>query len=489
MRPLPSSLWLLIAAQIEARVQAQAESHSPLQQHRLVPTAIRKMPPDQGAKFHHEYCAFPEHEQHAAFAPASSSHKPAAAIAARSALDSEDALRLAGNASAELPLRPPFAVLSGLEEFEFEDEDEDRRIAPPPPPAAWDCLFRRAASALAFLEKRQWSCPSGTSSCASIGYPNSCCGQGETCVEVPDTGLGPVGCCLEGAACGGGISGCPGGSTTCGSEVGGGCCIPGFVCAGVGCVRSSSSSPSSPSRTQQPSLTTLTTTSTSIIPLPTPSTVLVTVTVTLTPSSASITSAITSTITQTVSPSPSSGSGPGAPFRPTSSSSSATQTNTNTFCPTGFYPCLATAGAGCCQTGRDCAVSSCPLPGGMTAVQSNGVTVLVPAGSTGTGIGSGNDGSGSGSCASGWFLCDSSHEEEGGEGCCPSGYSCGTASCFATATTTQSGVTGPAASVAKALPGANAGANGRLIKGGGCGGWWWLAGMAVGWVGWGGMRI
>jgi hypothetical protein len=191
------------------------------------------MPPDQGAKFHHEYCAFPEHHerQHAA---SSSSHRPVPAIAARGALDSEDALRLAGNASAELPLRPPFALLSGPEE-EFEDEDRRRRrIVHPPPPAALD-LFRRAASALAFLEKRQWSCPSGTSSCGSIGHPNSCCGEGETCVEVPDTGLGPVGCCPAGAACGGGISGCPDGSTPCGSEVGGGCCIPGFVCAGVGC--------------------------------------------------------------------------------------------------------------------------------------------------------------------------------------------------------------------------------------------------------------
>ncbi|KAK4241601.1 hypothetical protein C8A03DRAFT_12108 [Achaetomium macrosporum] len=411
------------------------------------------MPPDQGAKFHHEYCAFPEHE-HAAFAPASS-HKPVAAIAARSALESEDALRLAGNASAELPLRPPFALLSGPE-----FEDEDQRIRPPPP--AWD-LFRRAASALASLQKRQWACPSGTSSCASIGYPNSCCRADETCVEVPDTGLGPVGCCPAGAACGGGISGCPDGSTTCGSEVGGGCCIPGFVCAGVGCKFLGISS-------QPPSLTTLTTTSTSIIPLPTPSTVLVTVTITLTPSAPSVPPAVTSTITHTVSPSSSgSGSGPGAPFRPTS----APVTNTNTFCPTGFYPCLATAGAGCCQTGRDCAVSSCPPFSSETVVQSNGVTVVAPAGATGPSESS----SGSASCASGWFLCNGQGDGEG-EGCCPSGYTCGTASCFAT----QAGVTGATASVAKGLPGmgTNGGTNGRVRAGRG----WWLAGMVVGWTGW-----
>jgi hypothetical protein len=216
MRPLPLSLWLLLTAQIEALERAQAESQT---QKQPLPTAIRKMPPDQGAKFHHEYCAFPEHA-----ALRSVSHQLHPAIAARSAYETEDARRIWVNASAELPLRPPFAVLSGPEQ-----PDEESRPSP-----GWD-LFRRAASALAFLEKRQWACPSGTSSCSSIGYPNSCCGESETCMEVPDTGLGPVGCCPSGATCGGGISGCADGSTACGSEIGGGCCIPGFVCQGVGC--------------------------------------------------------------------------------------------------------------------------------------------------------------------------------------------------------------------------------------------------------------
>jgi hypothetical protein len=237
MRPLPHSLWLLLAAQIEARAQAQAESQA---QQYLHPTAIRKMPPDPGAKFYHEYCAFPEN---AAFAPAPPlppppPRKPLVARAARTALDADDARRLAGNASSELPLRPPFALLSGPEFVDDADAEQIPRPPPPQPPpppsAAWD-LFRRAASAVAFLERRQWACPSGTSSCASIGYPNSCCGAGETCVQVADTGLGPVGCCPAGATCGGGVSGCADGSTACASELGGGCCIPGFVCQGVGC--------------------------------------------------------------------------------------------------------------------------------------------------------------------------------------------------------------------------------------------------------------
>ena len=136
MRPLPLSLWLLVTAQIEAQEQGQAHDA-----HQLVPTAIRKMPADHGAKFHHEYCAF---EDHPAFAAAPGS--PHAAIAARSLYDADDSRRLWANASAELSLRPPFALVSGPESLAV---DESK-------PPAWN-LFGRAASALALLEKRQWA--------------------------------------------------------------------------------------------------------------------------------------------------------------------------------------------------------------------------------------------------------------------------------------------------------------------------------------------
>ncbi|KAH6845040.1 hypothetical protein B0I37DRAFT_446981 [Chaetomium sp. MPI-CAGE-AT-0009] len=415
MRPLPLSLWLLMTAQIEAREQAQVDSRQPQ------PTAIRKMPADQGAKFHHEYCAFGDHQT---FAPAS--HKPHAAIAARGAQDEDDARRIWANASAELLPRPPFALLSDSE------SQEESILA--------GGLFRRAALALASLQKRQWACPGGTSSCSSIGFPNSCCGEGEKCMEVPDTGLGPVGCCPAGATCGGGITECADGSTPCGSSIGGGCCIPGFVCQGVGCIRTPPNPPPPP-----PPLTTLTRTSTSIIPGPDPSTTIVTVIITITPSTSA--PAITSTVTQTATakPPPSSSpsqttttnNGAGAPFRPTSSPG---PTNTNTYCPTGFYACLARAGGGCCQTGRDCATASCPPPAGglTTVVNGHGVTVVVPA------AGAPPEATTPGACASGWFLCG--RDAGPVAGCCPRGYACGTASCVTE-------VTGGVASVAKGMPG------------------------------------
>ncbi|KAK3370249.1 hypothetical protein B0H63DRAFT_312080 [Podospora didyma] len=430
MHILPLSLWLLITAQIEARET---------QQQQLLPTAIRKMSPDQGAKFFHEYCAFPDLDR---FTPAA---QEPLAVAARSVFEEDDARRLAANASAEIRYRPPFAP--HLDAAEEGDEEEGQRTRA----GRWE-LFRRAAEALALLERRQWACPTGTASCANIGRPNSCCQTGETCMKVTDTGLGDVGCCPAGTACSGGVSVCGSGSTACASEIGGGCCIPGFVCAGVGCVQSSSSSVPAPTPT---GVTTITSTSTSVIAGPAPSTVVVTVVVTITPSQAP---PATSTTTKVVSISPSTSpstpvttttstdSDAGAPFRPTSSSPTAS--GTNTYCPTGFYPCLATAGGGCCQTGRDCQTTSCPPIALTTIINGNGITVVVPA--------SGVPAATTTSCAGGWFLCGS----DAGPlpGCCPSGYSCGTASCSSVATAGT-------ATVAKALPGSRAAADRRPAAG------------------------
>ncbi|PNP49612.1 hypothetical protein THARTR1_09623 [Trichoderma harzianum] len=122
-----------------------------------------------------------------------------------------------------------------------------------------------------------------------------------------------------------------------------------------------------------------------------------------------------------------------APWRPTdatSSSSSSSTTSasrltttapgeTQTGCPTGFYGCLATHGGGCCRTDRDCQTLSCPAPS--STIISHGVTVVVPANDVPTPTASDE-------CASGWFLCG----KDAGSvaGCCPSGYKCGTASCF-----------------------------------------------------------
>jgi len=85
--------------------------------------------------------------------------------------------------------------------------------------------------------KRGYQCPADTNSCISINRPNSCCGTGEQCQLVTDTGSGDVGCCPSGATCGGSISTCntAAGYTACPDSSNGGCCIPGYACNSIGC--------------------------------------------------------------------------------------------------------------------------------------------------------------------------------------------------------------------------------------------------------------
>ncbi|KAJ9156513.1 GPI anchored protein [Pleurostoma richardsiae] len=416
---LPSSLLLLLTAQIEAQ-------DAPAQR---LPTAIRKMGLDSGEKFLHEYCAFSEYPE----APS-----PQAALAARAAalpampadglLSAEEESLLAANASAAIAYRAPLAPHSEPRGRQY------RGFM-----AGWDA-FRRAADAVARLERRDFACPTGTADCSGIGYPYSCCQTGLTCVEIEDTGLGPVGCCPSGVSCSGSIE-CTGDQEGCPSDMGGGCCIDGYVCEGVGCVRSQSSG----------TVMTSTITSTTTLASGSPSLVIVTVTVTQSPSQSVATSTTTQVVT--VSQTSSTTTGPGAPVRPTGTSSAATTSPASTssatssssgYCPTGYYACLASAGGGCCQTGRDCSTTSCPAVSSTTIVSGDGVTVVVPA----TAVPS----TSSATCAGGWFLCPSAAGPVAG--CCPSGYSCGTASCtIVTASAT--------ATVQKELPGAS-GANKRV---------------------------
>ena len=96
-----------------------------------------------------------------------------------------------------------------------------------------DAIFGRLSRAILYRDTG-FKCPSSSSDCSSIGRPNSCCSIGLTCQLIQDSGEGDVGCCSEGQTCDGtvqcapGYSGCPGND-------GGGCCLPGFECYGIGC--------------------------------------------------------------------------------------------------------------------------------------------------------------------------------------------------------------------------------------------------------------
>ncbi|KAM3511408.1 hypothetical protein MY11210_004958 [Beauveria gryllotalpidicola] len=360
------------------------------------PTALRKLAPDANEKL------FPEH-----LAFASSLTFGDASLAACQFLDAQDAKRLLSeprpldNQQQLRPYRPAFAG-------HLDDTRNNSHHA----------LRRGAAKALALLQRRAGaaSCPSGMSGCSAIGQPNKCCQDGTVCTRIDDATVGGIACCPVGSSCGGRVGACPSDATSCPADLGGGCCIPGYVCQGLGCVPSASATSSTPT----PTPTTITSTHTTWVDGAS-STVIVTQTVTLTSSYPPTTS--TTTVTETETGSTVTG---GAPWRPTgtmseSGTSTTTEEDTSTQqgCPTGFYGCLATHGGGCCQTDRDCRTRSCP-PQASTTVFSGGKTVVVPASdvpSTATST-----------CAAGWFLCGS--DAGARPGCCPSGYDCGQASCF-----------------------------------------------------------
>jgi hypothetical protein len=364
------------------------------------PVGVMKMSVDEGEKFFMEYWQYDENTQSRAVEGTETG-----SLRTR---DLKEEIRLLANASTPVTFRAPFALHT---------EDQSG-------PLAYEDLRmreRNSAAALAILEKRDFKCPTGTSNCSSIGYPNSCCATGETCFQIQDTGLGPVGCCPSGGNCGGTITTCASPNTPCAADVGGGCCIPNYVCASVGCV-------------VNPSLVVVVTT-TRITTALGVSTSVETTTFTSTRSTISSSSSSSSTSSQTTTTSTTSSvssttkttttSASGVvPVRPTGDTTTTTTTDSSTTssgddtCPTGFYACSAQYQGGCCRTGRNCDTTSC-LPTSSTTLLSSGITIAVPVGTAATVT------SATGTCATGWSSCAAS---VGGD-CCPSGFECGTASC------------------------------------------------------------
>ncbi len=168
------------------------------------PVAVRKMSPDEGEKFYFEYWEFDNWGI------------PATTPGTRGREKTED----------DLIKRDWFPTNSSL-------------WSPPSRP-----LIEQQSQQLlgrsfgrAGLQRRNFECPSGTSSCSSIDRPDSCCNSGDVCVIVPDDGLGDVGCCPQGGGCSGGVSFCDtsAGYSSCPGSPNGGCCIPNFECLDIGC--------------------------------------------------------------------------------------------------------------------------------------------------------------------------------------------------------------------------------------------------------------
>jgi hypothetical protein len=194
----------------EPATNRQAEAISKDVENTGKPLGVMKMSDDEGEKFYMEYWQFEVNTQQ------QSPLLSTASISPLRTRDEKEEGRLLANASMPISYRPPFALHT---ETDFSKQD----------------LRARGAVALALLQNRDFTCPTGTSSCSAIGYPNSCCATSETCFKIQDTGLGPVGCCASGTSCGGTITNCDAPNLACPDSLGGGCCIPNYVCAGVGC--------------------------------------------------------------------------------------------------------------------------------------------------------------------------------------------------------------------------------------------------------------
>ncbi|KAK7427890.1 hypothetical protein QQZ08_005663 [Neonectria magnoliae] len=372
---LPTSLLILLS-------HAAADNSAP--------TAIKKLPPSSNEKLLAEHLAF-------AAIPILSPRD--AAAAAISFLDSQD-----GAPDGTTRYHPAFAR-------HFDDAEYN--------------VLRRAAEALALLHRRE-ACPSGFNSCSDIEASNKCCQDGTYCVAVEDSSVGGVACCPEQASCGGGVGACPSDATSCSEELGGGCCIPGYVCEGLGCVPSASATRSTvvQTLTEEPTLVS-TTEQASESEEPTITTEAETTEVETTSDEETTSTEIaTGTATRTATGA--------APYRPISSAtaSETDSADTQTGCPTGYYGCLATHGGGCCRTDRDCNTYDCPAPS--TTIVSGGATIVILA--TDAPPAAADDATST--CADGWFLCG--RDAGTVAGCCPSDYDCGTASCF-TSSASQTG--------------------------------------------------
>jgi len=195
--------------EVESLGRRNVEIQSRLAEQR--PCGVKKMPADEGEMFFLEYWLFDRETR----GTMQTSEELLRRQVERQALQESGKLKLSANVSIPPTPQPPLLLHTD-------------QVQQP-------VLGRSFIPGFAWLYRREFICPGGTTSCSSIGQPNSCCQNGLTCNAIPDTGLGVVGCCAAGASCAGQVAGCPSGYSSCPSSQGGGCCIPGYECSGVGC--------------------------------------------------------------------------------------------------------------------------------------------------------------------------------------------------------------------------------------------------------------
>ena len=178
--------------------------------------SVRKMGGEQGEMFFPEYWRFDTVKEQELVLDSGAGEPPRNRFAPLNGRDNSEDL---ANASIPQPLQAPFALhVSG----DIDNQSLRGR-------------FLKSPRAIFGLDKRQFQCPGDTTVCTNISQPNSCCPTGTVCQSITDTGSGAVGCCPEGSTCSEQVGGCGAPESSCPGSSGGGCCIQGYSCNGVGC--------------------------------------------------------------------------------------------------------------------------------------------------------------------------------------------------------------------------------------------------------------
>lgn len=183
------------------------------------PVGLHKMSSDPGEMFFPEYWRFDDDDNDKTRSLAVAKRAPISSLSEHSG-DRDDLGKWRNNATLLHTLQAPI-LIHGVQQIE--SRSIIRRL-----PRIHHALF-------SILNSRDFKCPDNTFSCISINRAYSCCTVGDSCQLIAQSSLGDVGCCAEGQTCSQQLSGCQDGYTSCPGDSGGGCCIPGYECIGVGC--------------------------------------------------------------------------------------------------------------------------------------------------------------------------------------------------------------------------------------------------------------
>ncbi|KAK0263280.1 hypothetical protein B0A54_00642 [Friedmanniomyces endolithicus] len=282
---------------------------------------------------------------------------------------------------------------------------------------------------------RDFQCPADTSSCSAAGNADLCCPTGQDCATVS----GSICCCPPGETCTDTCAACntAAGYTSCPN---GGCCVPGAVCAGTGCVFYGTATTVVTLSTTSPSPVVSSTTTIDPAPYTTqqPPVVVITVqpsvlvsgyttTVTVTESASGGVTTVVSPTTVIIAPA--------ATITSDTSISAASQPSST--CNIGLTSCPATLGGGCCPSEQACetnnlcgtATTSSYIAGGApilpTSVGTSATYVSVAS------VASSSVTATDGSCPTGFYQCSAYYMG----GCCRVGRNCDTTSCPSTDST------------------------------------------------------